>query len=51
MVSPAGEFTNTTMGKVWLMNINDATDDWLKRLQTAVEGVVYEYYLWALQES
>lgn len=33
------------------MNINDATDDWLKRLQTDVEGVVHEYYLWALQES
>lgn len=50
MVSPpAGEFTNTTMSKVWLMNINDATDDWLKRLQTATEsfteGVVHEYYL------
>jgi len=51
MVSPAGDSTNTTMSKVWLMNINDATYDWLKRLQTAVDGVVHEYYLSAFQES
>ncbi len=39
---------NATMRKVWLMNINDVTDDWLKRRRSiAIESLkawAHEYF-------
>lgn len=47
---------NTTMRKVWLMNINDVTDDWLERrrsiaIEFSTEGVAHEYLTRAFKEG